>query len=80
MPKMRAKMQVLSVNDQPGSTGLVLGAVYKKDGYPEDGSDENNTFARWTPQANLNMVINNPDLVGTFKTGEEYYLDFTLAE
>jgi len=72
-------MQVVSVNDQPGSTGLVLSAVYKKDGYPEDGSDENNTFARFTPSATLTMVISNPELVGTFKSGEEYYLDFTLA-
>lgn len=80
MPKMRAKMYVMSANEQNGSTRLLLGAVCKKDGYPEDGTDENNTFAKWTPQANMEMVINNPDLVGTFEQGQEYYLDFTLAE
>lgn len=80
MPKMRAKMRLNSVaeNDGYGQT-LFFSAVYKKDGYPEDGSDENNSFARWTPQAELKMVVNNPELFGQFTQGQEFYLDFTLA-
>jgi len=81
MPKMRAKMKVVSVKNQ-GATydELVLAAVCKNDGYPADGSDENNTFAKWTPSAEMKMSITNPALVGQIKEGQQFYVDFTLAE
>jgi hypothetical protein len=75
---MRAKMRVSAVT--PASDTLELlefYAVSKKEGYPEDGSDENNTYARWTPSAELRMAITNPALIGKFKVGEEFYVDFT---
>jgi hypothetical protein len=82
MPKMRAKMVVSSVttHDQESSETLTFSAVAKTDGYLEDGSDENNSFARWTPSANLTLLVSNPALVGQFKVNQEYYLDFTLVE
>jgi len=79
---MRAKVKVASVvagENGVGSETLHFNAVSKSDGYPEDGSDENNTFARWTPQADLKMVINNPELIGKFSQGQEFYVDFTEA-
>lgn len=80
MPVMRAKMKIHSVEKHGAdSETLHLGAVCKNDGYPEDGSDENNTFARWTPSAGLSMTINNPALIGKFSPGQEFYLDFTEA-
>ena len=45
-----------------------------------DGSDENNTYAKWTPTAELTMTVNNPALLGKIRPGEEYYLDFVRAE
>lgn len=48
--------------------------------YPEDGSDEDNTYAKFSPGANLQINIANPALFGKFKVGEKYYLDFTQAE
>lgn len=80
MSKMRAKMSVLSVTPSNGVEILSFVAVAKKDGYPADGSDENNTFARWSPQANLNITVANPALFGQFQVDEEYYVDFTPAE
>lgn len=80
MPKMRAKMRVLGVTPSNGVEILSFVAVAKKDGYPEDGSDENNSYARWSPQANLSITVANPALFGQFQIDEEYYLDFTLAE
>lgn len=78
MQKMRAKMVVSKVDQHSKeSETLTFAAVCKADGYPDDGSDENNTFARWTPSADLTMTVNNPALIGGFKEGEEYYLDFT---
>lgn len=79
MGTMRAKLRVNSVDAQAGWEGIKFSAVCKNDGYPEDGSDENNTFAKFTPSADLQMSITNPALLGKIKVGEEYYLDFTKA-
>jgi len=77
---MRAKMKVSRVESFETYQNLTFRAVCKSDGYPADGSDENNSFAKWTPTAALNMTVNNPDLFGKINEGEEYYLDFTKAE
>lgn len=76
---MRAKMKVNSVKNHGDFETVTFSAVCKSDGYPEDGSDENNTFAKWTPSAELKMSITNPNLIGKIKEGDEYYLDFTKA-
>jgi hypothetical protein len=45
------------------------------------GSEENKSFSRWTPSANLEMYISNETLAGDFfEQGKEYYLDFEAAE
>ncbi len=79
MPIMRAKMRISGIARYEGSETLLLHAVAKNDGYPADGADEDNSFARWTPCAELQISITNPQLLGRFKEGETYYLDFTLA-
>ena len=76
---MRAKMVVSGVTGNATSETLNFRAVCKSDGYPADGTDENNTFATWTPSANLTMCVNNPALVGKIKTGDTFYVDFTPA-
>lgn len=83
---MRAKFRVANVQpsvDAGGNTTcetLTFSAVHKCDGYPPDGSDENNSFARWTPSATLEMQVNNPALFGKFGIGQEFYADFTPAQ
>lgn len=77
---MRAKMQVRNVENFTTSERLTFGAVCKSGGYPADGSDEDNSFARWTPSAELTMTVNNPALLGKFKVGDKFYVDFTPAE
>jgi hypothetical protein len=86
MIDMRAKMQVGFVQEQfygpdkdKSSEVLTMHAVAASK-YPEDGSDEDNTFARFSPGANLSINIANPALFGKFKVGEKYYVDFTKAE
>lgn len=79
-PEMRAKLRVKSVlrhgeGDQAVES-LTLGAVYK-DSYADNPLDEDNTFARYTPQADLRMVIANPALHGKFAVGDTFYVDFT---
>jgi hypothetical protein len=48
--------------------------------YPADGSDENNTYAKMSPGANLCINIANPALWGKFKHGDQFYVDFTKAD
>jgi hypothetical protein len=47
--------------------------------YPDDGTDEDNTFAKWSPGANFSINIANPALWGTFHHGQKFYVDFTEA-
>jgi len=74
---MRAKMKVNSVDAWGNAEILTMQAVCKPDGYDDDGSDEDNTFARFTPSACLEMVIMNPGLVGKIEVGQVFYVDFT---
>ena len=86
MSKMRAKLQVGMVQEHFYGTDksksaetLTMHAVAASK-YPEDGSDEDNTFAKFSPGANLSINIANPALFGQFKVGEKYYVDFTTAD
>lgn len=94
-PTMRAKFQIGMVQEhvtrvneaggydpagEPKKTGetLTMHAVAASK-YPADGSDEDNTYAKWSPGANLSINIANPALWGKFKFGDKFYLDFTPA-
>jgi hypothetical protein len=78
-PVMRAKMRVTAVEAGEGYERLRLAAVCRPGGYPPDGTDEDNTYARFTPQADLTMVVTNPALLGRLSAGQALYVDFTLA-
>lgn len=77
-------MRISDINPYP-KTGdasqetVVMYAVSRSGNYPADGSDENNTYAKFSPSGRLELTIANPELMGQFTVGEEYYLDFTLA-
>lgn len=47
--------------------------------YPPDGSDENNSFAKWSPSVDLKITVANPALFGAIAQGDEFYVDFTRA-
>lgn len=82
---MRCKLLLLSIIPLASASGALITetlkftAVSKKDGYPEDGSDENNTFARFSPSADMSITVANEALHGKFTAGEEFYVDFTRA-
>ncbi len=83
MATMRAKMIVNQVEVFGGdvTTGerLTFNAVCKSGGYPADGNDEDNTYAKWSPSAELKIYVANPALFGKFERGQAYYVDFTPA-
>ncbi len=95
MTTMRAKLQVgmVQVHEQrlnaegrydPAATPtktmetLTMHGVCKSK-YDADGLDEDNTFAKFSPGANLSINIANPALWGKFKAGDKFYVDFTPA-
>ena len=85
MITMRAKLRVGSVmtHQQEGVTTserLVFHGVPRNLPYPEDGSDENNTFAKFSPSVMLDIHIANPALLGKFAPGDTFYVDFTPTE
>ncbi len=77
---MRAKMKVLEVKKTEHGETLKMAPVCKDGGYPADGTDEDNSFAKWSPSGELTLHVTNPDLFGQLNPGEKYYVDFTKAE
>lgn len=76
MEKVKAKMVCVSVEEltQQQEKKIKLSAVVS-------GSEENKSFSRWTPSANLDMMISNETAAGDlFEVGREYYLTFEKAE
>lgn len=76
---MRAKMAVSSVEPYGEGEKVSFTCVSRPDGYPADGSDEDNTFARWSPDGRAYVAILNPALKGKFALGDKFYVDFTPA-
>jgi hypothetical protein len=77
---MRAKMKVESVLRMDTCEQLKLRCVCKSGSYPADGSDEDNSFAKFSPSGFLELTVANPELIGKFNPGDTYYLDFTKVE
>lgn len=80
MTTMRAKMTLKTVTRHEHSEVLEFTAVAKSGAYPADGSDEDNTYAKFSPSADLKLCCTNPALMGRFSPGEKYYVDFTPAQ
>jgi hypothetical protein len=79
MAVMRAKLQVQAVTKHESCEVLRFHAVAAK-AYDADGLDEDNTFAKFSPSASLEITVANPALFGKFEPGQKYYVDFTKAE
>jgi hypothetical protein len=85
MTTMRAKLQVSSVVEHfygPEGTKYQESLTRRgfcKNEYDETGLDEDNTFARFAPDANLSIQIKNPALFGKFKASDKFYVNFIPA-
>lgn len=47
--------------------------------YPGGDSEENKSFAKWTPSGEIRMSITNPAAIEFFELGKPYYIDFRRA-
>ena len=70
---VRAKFRVDEVAATVSGSTVRMSAV-------TSGSEENKTFFKWTPSAQLSMGTVNVDAAAEFKPGDEFYVDFTKAE
>lgn len=70
MKKVLAKLKVGSVQDFGNNNHEVNMTPVTSD------SPENKTFSQYTPSGSIKLLINNPDTIGFFKAGEEYYAEF----
>lgn len=81
MSVLRCKMRVdrvthdLNDDGEIGSEIVKLRAVYSND--PES---ENAQWSKWTPAADFEIHINNPDAFGKLTKSHEFFVDFTPAE
>lgn len=80
MTNMRAKVVCESVLVTEHADTVKFRAVCKTGSYPADGLDEDNTFAKFSPQADFQITIANPALMGQFRPKQKYYVDFTPAD
>lgn len=80
MPTMRAKMVVTEVKRTEHCEQLTMRPVCKPNGYSDDGLDEDNTYAKFSPSGELTLSVANPALFGQLNPGEKYYLDFTIVD
>lgn len=81
--RMRAKVRLNHIGawGAEGSKGptqetLTFNPVARNEAYPEDGSDEDNTYAKFSPSGEFRLTVANPALIGKFAVGETYYVDF----
>jgi hypothetical protein len=49
---------------------LKFRAVARKDSYPSDGSDEDDTYAKFSPSASCEIPVASPELIGELNPGE----------
>lgn len=72
---VRAKFQCNSIQkSQDNSTAVVhLIAV-------TTGSTENESWSKYTPSGQLQMVISNPAAAEQFELGKEYFIDISPAD
>ncbi len=77
--KMRAKVKCTAVTIRENVEVLEFSAVCKSGSYGSDGSDEDNTYAKFSPTADFKITVANPALFGAFRPGQKYYVDFEEA-
>lgn len=84
--KMRAKMRITSITQYPEGAPaptqetLNFHAVAKDGPYPSDGSDEDNSYAKFSPSGALQLTVANPKLIGAYAVGNTFYVDFVPVE
>lgn len=67
---MRCKVRIVSIEHTELGVRLKANPV-------SNGSEENKVFFKYTPSGQIDLSVINPDIVDTFKAGQELYVDFS---
>lgn len=70
--KVNRLQEIFSGPGQASQREVVLNAVYSS-----DPTSPNYSFSKYTPSAELKMVITNPDAFQFFEGGTDYLVTFT---
>lgn len=70
---VRAKFKVDSVTTNEHGGSVKLTPV-------TSGSQENESFFKWTPWGQIEIGTINADALGQFQPGDQFYVDFTKSE
>ena len=76
---LRCKLRVTKVTHNKEADGTTsyetveLMAVY-------GNTEENKQWSKYTPSANFNITISNPEAMNKLSAGHEYYVDFTPCQ
>lgn len=77
---MRCKVEITEVTLGKLQDNITARPVCKAGAYPSDGSDEDNTFAKFSPSGEFKLTVANPDLLGIYRPGQKFYVDWTPIE
>jgi hypothetical protein len=72
-PIMVCKLNLNNVVRHPGQEKLDFTAVAKSGSYGEDGHDDDNTYAKFSPSAHFEITVANPALFAKLDPGKKYY-------
>lgn len=73
---IRCKVRVTEVTCTKNSEGKIEQERVKLMAVTSD-TPENKQWSKWTPSANFDLIINNPDAFDKLSSGHEFYVDFT---
>ncbi len=77
---MRCKVKITEVKLGENCDQITAVPVCKSGAYPADGSDEDNTFSKFSPSGCLQLTIANPELLNVYRPGQQFYVDWTPIE
>lgn len=91
MSKTRCKFRVDNVvllsycaarKDENGSWKAVLGVPAEQVNFAASysGTQEDNEYSSATPSGTMSIQVNNADVCGKFRPGDEVYIDITKIE
>ena len=72
---VRAKFQCHNIQKSPDNSTATINLLAVT-----TGSTENESWSKYTPSGQLQMLISNPAAIEQFESGKEYYIDITPAE
>jgi hypothetical protein len=81
MNTVRCKFVCVHSEKQEGANyqNVSLNAVTEGP-FDENGNNEDNTFAKYTPSGLLHLSVTNESAIGFFVVGQKYYLDIVPCD